>query len=340
MEWINHSIIEIKLYTQYGKNKEGKAIFGIFAERTHEIIKFDDCKIQTKISEEIAKTVLDFINENNISVYDENTCKGIFRHIIIKYGMKTNEIMCVLVLNDEKLKMENELVNILISKFKDIKTIVKNINKKNTNVILGDTNIVLYGNGYIQDRLGDYLFNISAMSFYQVNPVQTEKLYKLAIDEAQIDKNDIVFDLYCGVGTIGIFASKFAKKVYGIEIVEEAIENAKVNAKLNDIDNMSFFAGDVEQYLKKLIDEEKIIPDIVFVDPPRKGLDNTSIDNLLEITPKRIVYISCNPATLMRDLKKLNEKYEICKIIPVDMFPFTTHVECVVVLGLKENTKQ
>lgn len=184
---------------------------------------------------------------------------------------------------------------------------------------------------------GEYLFNISTNSFYQVNPVQTEKLYSLAIEGANLNKDDIVLDLYCGIGTIGIFASKYVKKVYGIEIVEEGVKNAKNNAKINNIKNIEFIAGDVEKTLEKLIEKEKINPDIIFVDPPRKGLDNNTINNLLKIKSKKIVYISCNPATLMRDLNKLEEIYEINKITPVDLFPFTSHVECVAVLHLKDS---
>lgn len=318
-----------------GINKEGKAIVGVFANRTHEIIEFAECKIQTKISGEISKFIIDFINENNISVYDEKTGKGLFRHIVIKYGMKTDEVMCVLVLSGSKLPKEEELKNKLIEKFPNIKTIIKNINKKNTNVILGNENIVIYGSGYIQDRLGEFVFNISAMSFYQINPVQTEKLYNLAIEGAKLSKDDTVFDLYCGIGTIGIFASKYAKKVYGIEIVEQAIEDAKKNAKLNNIENIEFTAGDVEKVLGDLIYDKKISPDVVFVDPPRRGLDVNTVENLLKIKPKKIVYISCNPATLVRDLGKLEEKYEIKEITPVDLFPYTSHIETVTLLALK-----
>ena len=249
--------------------------------------------------------------------------------------MKTDEVMCVLVVTSENFPKENELKEKLIKEFPSIKTIVKNINKKNTNVILGDKNIVIYGSGYITDRLGEYKFNISANSFYQINPVQTEKLYNLAIECANLNKDDIVFDLYCGIGTIGIFAAKYAKKVYGIEIVEEAIKDAKKNAKLNQIDNIEFIAGDVEKLLDKLIYDKKIKPDVVFVDPPRKGLDTNTIENLLKIKPKKIVYISCNPATLIRDLSKLEEKYDINEITPVDLFPYTSHVECVTILKLR-----
>lgn len=243
--------------------------------------------------------------------------------------------MCIIVINGKEIPKEKELVKELIIKFPNIKSVVKNINTKNTNVILGNQNINLYGDGFIKDKLGQYTFKISPLSFYQVNPIQAEKLYNLAVEEAKISNNDIVFDLYCGIGTISLFLSKFAKKVYGIEIVEEAIKMAKQNAEINNVKNTEFIAGDVENILDELINKKNIIPDIVLVDPPRKGLDNKSIENLLNIRVKRIVYISCNPATLIRDLSKLEELYSIKSIKPVDMFPFTSHVECVTVLNLK-----
>ena len=202
-------------------------------------------------------------------------------------------------------------------------------------MILGKKNRTAYGTPYIKDILGDYTFKIYPLSFYQVNPVQAENLYKLAVEKAEISKNDTVFDLYCGIGTISLYMSKYAKKVYGIEIVEDAIKAAKENAIINDVKNAEFIAGDVEKLLTDMIEVKKIIPDIVMVDPPRKGLDNTSINNLLKIKPKRIVYISCNPATLVRDLAKLEEVYEVGGVKPVDMFPFTSHVEVCALLELK-----
>ena len=301
-----------------GINKNGEPIFGVFANRTHEIIPIDDCKIQTKISERIAQYVINFMKDNKIKVYDEKNNKGVLRHIVVKVGMKTNEVMCVLVVNEEKIKNEDELVKGLIDAFPEIKTVVKNVNTKNTNVILGNRNIILYGNGYIKDKLGDFIFKISPMSFYQINPVQTEKLYNLAIQNGELSKDKVIFDLYCGIGTIGIFASKNVKKVYGIEIVPQAIEDAKENAKLNNIQNAEFMVGDVEFALSELIEKRNIIPDVVFVDPPRRGLDTTTIKNLEKVKPEKIVYISCNPATLVRDLKMFEEEYEIKSIIPVD----------------------
>lgn len=319
-----------------GINKEGEAVIGVFAQRTHEVIPMEKCLIQNPKSEEIAKFVLQFIKDNKISVYNEKTGKGLFRHIVIKVGIKTNEIMCILVVNGKSIPKETKLIEELTTKFPQIRTIVKNINIKNTNVILGKENINIYGNGYIQDILGEYTFRISPLSFYQVNPVQAEKLYNLGVEMAQITKQDTVFDLYCGIGTITLFMSKYAKKVYGIEIVEEAIKAAKENAKMNKVDNTEFYAGDVEIVLDNLINNKGISADIVMFDPPRKGLDRNSINNILKIKPKKIVYISCNPATLIRDLAYFEDQYDIKTIVPVDMFPFTSNVECCSVLQLKQ----
>ena len=319
-----------------GLNKENEPVIGVFAKRSHEIIPIHKCMIQKPISEEIAKFIIEFIKENKISVYNEKTGKGLFRHMVIKVGFKTDEVMCILVINGEEIPEENKLVSELIKKYPQIKTIVKNINQKNTNVILGKENINIYGDGYIKDILGDYTFKISPLSFYQVNPVQAEKLYNIGVNAAKITKNDIVFDLYCGIGTISLFMAKYAKKVYGVEIVEEAIKDAKENAKINNIENVEFIAGDTEIILDDLINNKNIIPDVVMVDPPRKGLDNNSIENILKIKPERFVYISCNPATLVRDLAKLEDAYNIYEVQPVDMFPFTSHVECVVAMTLRE----
>ena len=318
-----------------GIDKNGNPVIGVFANRTHEIIPIKECFIQNKQSQKLAKFVLDFIKENNISVYDEKTGKGLVRHIVTKVGIRTNEIMLIIVINGQSIPKEKELVKEVLEKFPNVKTIVKNINNKNTNVIMGNKNINLYGNGFIQDVLGDYKFKISPLSFYQVNPIQAEKLYNIGVKEAGISKDDIVFDLYCGIGTISIFMAKFAKKVYGIEIVEEAIKDAKENAKLNNIKNTEFIAGDVENILDDLINNKKIIPDVIMIDPPRKGLDNKSVDNILKIKSKKIVYISCNPASLVRDLAKLEEIYDIKMIKPIDLFPFSKHCEVCTVLQLK-----
>ena len=318
-----------------GIDKEGNPIIGVFANRTHEVIQMENCLIQNSRTEEIAKFILKFIKENNISIYNEATRKGIFRHIVIKVGVKTGQIMCVLVINSNVIPKEKELVKILIDRFPDIKTIVKNINMKNTNVIMSEKNENIYGDGYIEDILGEYKFKISPLSFYQVNPIQAEKLYNIAIEKANISKSDMAFDLYCGIGTISMFMAKYANKVYGIEIVEEAIKMAKDNAKINNVSNVEFLAGDVEIVLDKLVNKNNISADVILVDPPRRGLDMTSINNILKVKPKKFIYISCNPATLVRDLKEFENLYNINEIIPVDMFPFTSHVEVCALLELK-----
>ena len=318
-----------------GIDKSGEPVIGVFANRTHEVIPMEKCFIQNPQSEEIAKYVLQFIKQNHISIYNEETQKGLFRHIVIKVGIKTNEIMCIFVINGKNIPRENELKSALVQKFPNIKTIVKNINTKNTNVILGEQNINIFGNGYIEDILGEYRFKVSPLSFFQVNPIQAEKLYNIGVKAANISKGDVVFDLYCGIGTISLFMARFAKKVYGIEIVKEAVEMAKENAKNNHIENVEFYDGDVEVVLDDIIHNKKIIPDIVMFDPPRKGLDKKSIHNILKIKPKKIVYISCNPATLIRDLSDFEDLYEVKSITPVDMFPFTSSVECCALLELK-----
>lgn len=318
-----------------GLNKQGEPIIGVFANRTHEVIPIEKCLIQNEVSQEIAKFIIEYVKKENISVYDEKTGKGLIRHIVVKVGMKTGQIMCILVINGDSIPNEQNLVKELLSNFPNIKTIIKNVNKKNTNVILGQENINLYGNGYIEDILGDYIFQISPLSFYQVNPIQAEKLYNLGVEMANITKADTVFDLYCGIGTISLFMAQYAKKVYGIEIVKEAIDMAKENAINNKIDNTEFFAGDVEVVLDELINKKGVTADIVMFDPPRKGLDKNTISNILKIEPKKLVYISCNPATLIRDLASFEDKYDIKKIVPVDMFPFTSHVEVCALIELK-----
>lgn len=334
-----HLYYRNKLQYPVGINKEQNIVMGVYSSRTHNIIPTEECFIQNKECQIIANDILKFIKENNISAYNEETLKGTLRHIVIRIGIKTNEVLVTLVLNDNNLKKEKELIGFLCKKHKNIKSIVKNFNTKNTNVILGEKTEVIYGDGYIYDILGDYKFKISPLSFYQVNPIQTEILYNTAIKFAEVEHQEnstkIALDLYCGIGTIGIFASKYFKKVYGIEIVEQAIEDAKENAKINKIENTEFYAGDVEKVLPKIIEKEKIKPNVVFVDPPRKGLDNNTIKVLEELRPEKIVYISCNPATLARDLALLNEDYEIKEIQPVDMFPFSKHCEVISVLKLK-----
>lgn len=325
-----------KLQYPVGLNKDGKPVMGIYSQRTHNIIEIkENCYIQNEKCSEIAKYIFEFAVENNIKPYNEETSNGTLRHIVIRIGVNSNEIMVTLVVNNDDFNNEDKFIKELTKQYPEVKTIVKNYNSKNTNVILGTKNKVIYGNGYIYDMLGSYKFKISPLSFYQVNPLQTEVLYNKAVEYANLTGKETVFDLYCGIGTIGIFASAKAKKVYGIEVVPEAIEDAKENANLNKVENTEFFAGEVEKILPELIEKRKILADVAFIDPPRKGCDNVTIETLLKIMPQKIVYVSCNPATLARDIHLLEEKYELKQVQPVDMFGFTSHIETVTLLTLK-----
>ena len=324
-----------KLQYPVGQNKEGQPVMGVYSSRTHNIVPVSNCYIQNEECNKIANDIFNFIKDNNISVYNEETLKGTVRHIVIRIGVKTNEVLVTIVVNDNNFKKEKEFAEYITNKYENIKTIVKNYNTKNTNVILGNKNEIIFGSGYIYDILGEYKFKISPLSFYQVNPIQTEILYGTAIKNVDTENDSTALDLYCGIGTIGIFASKKFKKVYGIEIVEQAIEDAKENAKINNVDNIEFYAGDVEKVLPQILEKIEDKPNVVFVDPPRKGLDNKTIQVLKNLQPEKIIYISCNPATLARDLKELEEKYEIKMVQPVDMFPYTSHVECIAILHKK-----
>lgn len=312
-----------KLQYPIGNDSNGSPVMGVFAERSHRIVATEKCYIQNQKLQEIANDIFDFIKINDIPVYDEKTLSGEIRHLVLRIGIKTNEIMVIIVSNRKNITKGKELVSYIIGKYPQIKTIVKNINNRNTNVILGTENEILYGDGYIYDYLLGIRFKISPMSFYQVNPYQTEKLYLKAIEYASLSGNETVFDLYCGIGTIGICAAKRAGKLYGVETVPQAIEDARMNAKENGIENAEFYVGDVEKFLPEFIKENKIQADVVFIDPPRKGCDKIVLSTIMEIAPQKIVYVSCNPATLSRDLKILENKYQIMKITPVDLFPFT-----------------
>ena len=305
----------------------GNKNFGIYSARTHKVVPFEECFIQSEISQQIARYIIDNYNG---TIYDEVNNTGSLRNIMIRFAKNTNEVMVVLVQTDNNVYID---VNALVSRFPNIRTVVININSKNTNVVLSGENHVIYGDGIIEDLLGKYKFVISPNSFYQVNPVQTEVMYNLGIEMAALKKDDIICDLYCGIGTIGIFASEYVSKVYGIEIVDAAVENAKQNAILNNIKNIDFIVGDVEFAFDKLLKKDEVVPNIVFVDPPRKGLDDLTITNLNKLKLDKIVYISCNPATLVRDLAKLEDKYKVEKIVPVDNFCYTSHVETVALLS-------
>lgn len=320
----------------FGYDEKKRPVMGFFEKDSHKIVSFDDCQIQDKDINQIAKFVFQIVKKYSIKIYNEDTQKGFLRHLIIRKGMFSNEIMVIFVTTDSKMFRRESVIKELIAKFPNIKTIVQNINSKKTNAILGDKNINLYGNGYIMDYLNGYKFKISPVSFYQVNSTQTEVLYNKAIEYANISNRNIVYDLYCGIGTISIIASKNAKKVYGIEIVNEAIRDAKENSRINKIKNTEFQTGRVEILLPKLV-RSGIEADCVIVDPPRSGLDRKTIETLLAIKAKKIVYVSCNPESFAENLVDLESEYDIGEIQPVDMFPFTDSVECCSVLNIKNN---
>lgn len=307
-----------------------KGNWGFYRERSHDVIPLDDCLLGNEINKKIMNTVCDFMKEFNISAYDEILHKGIIRRVFIR-NSKT-EIMVVISANSNSLKNYEILVKHIREVSENITSIILNVNTKRTNLVLGDKNITLWGKDKIKDTLCGLEYEISPHSFFQVNPMQTEKLYNTAIDFAQISKDDTVMDIYCGIGTISLTAAKYAKKVIGVEIVPQAIDDAKRNSKTNGIENAEFYCSAAEDIVPKLI-EDGNTPDVVILDPPRKGSDEKTLSAIVSAQPKRIVYVSCNPATLARDLKFLKENgYETKKVTAVDMFPHTAHVECCVLL--------
>lgn len=309
----------------------GDVVIGFYANRSHEIIDTPQCSIQDVLNDNVIQTVREFIKKYDISVYDENTGKGLIRHIVTRKGFKTGEVMVCIVINEDSLPCDKALVEMLGINVDSLKSVVLNINKKKTNVILGDKNIVIYGEEAIYDYIGEFRFKISPLSFFQVNPVQTEILYSNALEYANLKGDEAVIDAYCGIGTISLFLSKMAKKVYGVEIIPQAIENAKENARLNGVENVEFIVGESEIVIPELY-RKGIQADVIVVDPPRKGCDVRLLEVIAQMSPERVVYVSCNPATLARDLKYLSERgYQVKEIQPVDMFPQTVHTECVVI---------
>ena len=307
----------------------GSPAIGFYKKKSHDIIPTNKCIIQHDINDKIIQIIKTYINAYDVSIYDEKTHTGVLRHLVTKIGFTTGEVMVVLVANGKKLPYLNELASVLEENIPGFKTLVVNVNREKTNVILGKENRVIYGEGKINDYIGDLVFEISPLSFFQVNPVQTEVLYNKALEYAELKENDTVFDIYCGIGTISLFLAQKATKVYGIEIVEAAIEDAKINAKLNKLDNTEFYAGKAEEVVPKMYKEGKTA-NVVVVDPPRKGCDDKVLDTIVSMAPDRVVYVSCNPSTLARDLAYLDERgYKCIEIQPVDMFPHTMHVECV-----------
>ena len=303
---------------------------GFYADRSHDLIENEVCYIQNTLSDRLAKDVFKILKNNQVSFYDEKSGKGLVRHIVTRVAVNTNQFMLILVTNGEKIK--DKIIKDIVKEYPNITSIIQNVNTENTNVILGDKCITLYGEDFIIDKLGDYKFKISPLSFYQVNPSQTEILYGLAKDFAELTGNETIFDLYCGIGTISIFMADGCKQVYGVEVVPQAIDNANENAELNEVRNAKFMLGKVEDVIPGLYNQG-IRPDVIFVDPPRKGCDSETLNTIMKMKPKKLIYISCNPATLARDLKVLTEDcFDIKAVKLVDMFPQTSHVESVVLL--------
>ena len=326
----------------FGTDKEGNPITGFYAGRTHDIIANTDCALGVEQNKEILKIILQYMRENKIKSYDEKTGKGLIRHALIRYGFKTKEIMVCLVINGKKLPKAERLIEKLIQ-IEGMTSITISPNTRRDNVIMGDSYEILWGQGYITDYIGNVKYQISPLSFYQVNPVQTEKLYGLALEYADLKGDETVWDLYCGIGTISLFLAQKAKQVYGVEIVPQAIDDAKENAKINAIDNAEFFVGKAEEVLPEYYAEyerehngETAHADVIVVDPPRKGCDETLLETIVKMHPEKVVYVSCDSATLARDLKYLCANgYEIRMCRGVDQFPQSVHVETVVLLSRK-----
>ena len=316
-----------------GKSKDGRIITGFYAGRTHSIIENRDCALGVTRNKEVLDRVIAHMEKFHIQPYDENTGKGLVRHVLIRYGFFTDEMMVCLIINGEKLPGEEALVKSL-RQIPETVSVMVNVNKKRNNVILGEKVRLLWGQPYITDKIGEISYQISPLSFFQVNPYQTGRLYGKALEYAQLSGNETVWDLYCGIGTISLFLAQKAKMVRGVEIIPAAIENAKENARLNGFDNTEFFVGKAEEVLPEQFARTGERADVIVVDPPRKGCDETLLSTIIKMQPDRVVYVSCDSATLARDLKYLCERgYELKKVCPVDMFPNTVSVETVVLLS-------
>ena len=316
-----------------GRNRDGKLVAGFYAGRTHAIIDCQDCLLGAPVNEKILHLVLSHMEKFHIEPYNEETGKGLVRHVMTRVGFATGEIMVCLVVNGNKLP-KAELLTEQLAQIPGMTSITLNINKERTNVIMGRELSLLWGRDYIEDLIGAVRFRISPLSFYQVNPRQTEKLYGKALEYAGLTGAETVWDLYCGIGTISLFLAQKAKQVYGVEIVPEAIRDAKQNAQLNHFDNAEFFVGKAEEVLPEKYKKEGIFADVIVVDPPRKGCDEAALETMIKMAPKRIVYVSCDSATLARDLNYLCERgYQLERCCPVDMFGNSVHVESVVLLS-------
>jgi 23S rRNA (uracil1939-C5)-methyltransferase len=323
-----------KIQMPVGTDRLGRIVTGFYKANSHVIVPIEKCYIEDERSSPILKTIRELMKEIRVEPYDEDKRTGVIRHILIRASYYKKQIMVVLVTNVNSFPGQRNLVNALTIKHPEITTIVQNINKRDTNVILGNHENILFGKGFIEDSLMGINYQISSKSFYQINPRQTEKLYKAAIEAAQLTKDDVVFDAYTGIGTIAILAAKHAKHVIGVEIIYQAVRDAMRNAKHNGVSNVEFHAADVSDYIDQMASEKTAI-DVLFMDPPRKGADERFLKSVLSLKPKRIVYVSCEPETLTRDIKLLAGQYSVVSVQPVDMFPQTHHVEAVCVLSLK-----
>ena len=321
-----------KVQAAFGRTKSGKIISGVYQSGSHRIVMVDSCMTEDVTADEIIVDIRNMIPKFKIWTYDEDKGTGFLRHVLVKRGFTSGEVMVVLVGASGYFPMKKKFVAALLEKHPEITTVVLNINPKDTNLVLGDREEVLYGNGYIEDTLCGCVFRISPKSFYQINPVQTEKLYNKAMEFARLDKDTTVIDAYCGIGTIGLVAAKTAGNVVGVELNPDAVKDAISNCKRNGMKNARFYCDDAGEFMQALAENGESA-DVVFMDPPRSGSSKKFIDSLTAMKPERVVYISCNPETLARDLQFITKKgYGVKKIQPVDMFPHTNHIECVVLL--------
>lgn len=320
-----------KIQVPIGRDPHGHIVSGFYRSGTHKIIPIDKCYIESSKASKIIQEIKALMKDFKYAPYDEDTRSGLIRHVLIRTSYHYEEIMVTLVTNQDEFRGKNNFVKELVKRCPEIKSVIQNINMRDTNVILGEKERVLFGPSVIKDSILGVDFLISSKSFFQVNPVQVEKLYKTAIDFASLKENEVVFDAYCGIGTISLCLSKYVSKVIGTEIVKDAVIDAKKNAKINNITNAEFILGDAGDVLESLINNKTKFS-TVFVDPPRKGLDEKFVTKLLELKPEKIVYVSCDPETLARDISILSSTYKIEKVQPVDMFPMTFHVETVVSL--------
>jgi 23S rRNA (uracil1939-C5)-methyltransferase len=321
-----------KVHAVFDTDKKGNAISGVYEAGSHRVVPVESCLIEDQRADNIIATVRGMLKSFKIRTYDEDTGEGLLRHVLIRTGFKSNQVMVVLVLSSPIFPSKNNFIKALLKVHPEITTIVLNVNNRRTSMVLGEKEQVLYGKGFIEDTLCNKVFRISPKSFYQVNPVQTEVLYSKAIEFADLGGNETVIDAYCGIGTIGLIVSGHAKKVIGVELNRDAVRDAIINAKRNEIANIYFYNEDAGEFMYKL-SREKQKTDVVFLDPPRSGSTEQFLNSMCMLNPKKVVYISCNPVTLERDLIYLTGKgYEVNKAVPVDMFPGTEHVECVVLI--------